>query len=118
MTACDKGIPAVADIPHVPTDDGRELVFNNPWEARAFALVVHLYQQGHFSWPEWAEQLSQDIRTSGAGDDDRGYYLLWLSAAEQLVARKALCRDTELSARKSALEVAQGGPAPDSHSPH
>lgn len=120
MSVCEKGIPAVTDIPRIPTDDAREIVFNNPWEAKAFALVVHLYQQDHFTWPEWAEQLSREIKAAGAGDDGSGYYLLWLAAAEKLVMDKALCRGAELTGRKSALEAAQGGPAPapGSHASH
>lgn len=118
MSTCAKGIPAVADIPRIPTDASAEIVFNNPWEAKAFALVVHLYQQGHFTWPEWAEQLSREIKAAGEGDDGSGYYLLWLAAAEKLVADKALCQTADLHGRKSALEAAQGGPAPGHHHPH
>ena len=106
-----KPIPAVRDIPRIPTGADDDIVFNNPWEAKAFALVVHLYQQGHFTWPEWAEQLGREIAAAGADDDGSNYYLLWLAAAEKLVADKALCPGSELSARKAALEAAQGGPA-------
>lgn len=107
--------PAVGDIPFIPTSADAELVFNHPWEAKAFALVVQLHQQGHYSWPEWAERLSREIAAAGAHDDGSGYYLLWLSAAEKLVAEKALCDGAELGARKQMLEAAQGGPAPINH---
>lgn len=107
-----KPIPAVHDIPRIPTGADDDIVFNNPWEAKAFALVVHLYQQGHFTWPEWAEQLGREIKAAGAEDDGSRYYLLWLAVAEKLVADKALCPRAELSERKAALEAAQGGPAP------
>lgn len=95
----------------LPGDDGGELVFNSPWEAKAFAIVLALFQQGHYSWTEWAQALGGEIRAAGAEDDGTGYYLLWLSAAEKLVASKALVDESELLARKVALEVAQGGPA-------
>ena len=36
-------------------------VFNEPWEAEAFALAVHLSEAGHFTWPEWVEVFSQEI---------------------------------------------------------
>ena len=107
-----KPIPAVRDIPRIPTGADDDIVFNNPWEAKAFALVVHLYQQGHFTWPEWAEQLGREITAAGAEDDGSNYYLLWLAAAEKLVADKALCAGPELNVRKAALEAEQGGPAP------
>ncbi len=27
-------------------------VFDEPWEARAFAIVVKLFEDGHYTWPE------------------------------------------------------------------
>ncbi|MGR8920968.1 MAG: nitrile hydratase accessory protein [Gammaproteobacteria bacterium] len=105
-------VPAVGEIPFAPTGDDNELVFKAPWEAKSFALVVQLHQQGHFSWSEWAETLGAEIRAAGATDDGSTYYHLWLSAAEKLLREKSLCRAAELSERKSALEAAQGGPAP------
>ena len=104
-------IPQARDIPSIPTNAEQEIVFNFPWEAKAFALVVHLHQQGHYSWVEWADTLSAEIKAAGAEDDGSRYYLLWLSAAEKLVAAKALASADEISARKLALETAQGGPA-------
>ena len=106
-----KSVPAVADIPRIPTDANQDIVFNQPWEAKAFALVVHLFQQGHYTWAEWTEQIGAEIKHSGSSDDGSGYYLLWLAAAEKLVAAKALCAHAELHAQKHKLEDAQGGPA-------
>jgi nitrile hydratase accessory protein len=99
-------IPAVKDIPHVPTHDD-EVVFNNPWEAKAFALVVHLCQQGHFTWTEWAERLGEEIKAAGADDDGSQYYLLWLTAAEKLTEAKSICSRSEFTHRKMALESEQ-----------
>lgn len=111
MTEPATHVPAAHEIPLLPTGDDEQPVFDNPWEAKAFALVVHLYQQGHFTWPEWAERLSAEIRAAGAADDGRGYYLLWLSAAEKLLAERALLDTETLVERKTRLEAEQGGPA-------
>lgn len=105
-------LPSLADIPHLPRDGDAEIVFSSPWEAKAFAIVLQLYQRGHFTWPEWAEHLGAEISAAGSSDDGSGYYLLWLSAAEKLLTGKALCAGTELARRKQALETSQGGPAP------
>ena len=105
-------LPAVHTLPRIPTDANQDIVFNYPWEAKAFALVVHLSQRGHYTWAEWTEQISAEINVNGADDDGSNYYLLWLAAAEKLVARKTLAQTAELEQRKSALEAAQGGPAP------
>jgi nitrile hydratase accessory protein len=108
------GVPGIDRIPGAPTNNTAELVFSSPWEARAFALVVALFQQGHFSWEEWTDSLSARIRAAGDADrEGRDYYLLWLAAAEELVARKGLCRTPEFLTRKAELEEAQGGPAAD-----
>lgn len=87
-------------------------VFHAPWEAKAFALVVALHRAGHFEWHEWTAQLGAEIAAAGRADDGSAYYLLWLAAAEKLVADKDLCAAAELAGRKQALTTAQGGPAP------
>ena len=104
-------IPPVDEIPLVPTDANDEIVFKTPWEAKAFALVIHLHQRGHFTWPEWTVQLGEEIATAGAEAPGSGYYLLWLAAAEKLVAAKAICGASDLADRKATLETDQGGPA-------
>jgi len=111
-TAGSAEIPDAHTLPRIPTGPDQAIVFANPWEAKAFALVVQLSRQGHFSWLEWTDQLSAEIAAAGHDDDGRGYYLLWLAAAEKLVAHKGLCDGTELIAYKDRLEAAQGGPAP------
>lgn len=63
--------------------------FREPWEAQAFAITLALHQRGLFSWLEWSEVLSTQIRTAqSAGDTDLGdtYYRHWLAALEVLVA--------------------------------
>ena len=104
-------IPPVDEIPLVPTNANDEIVFKTPWEAKAFALVIHLHQGGHFTWPEWTVQLGEEIATAGAEAPGSGYYLLWLAAAEKLVAAKAICGASDLADRKATLEADQGGPA-------
>ena len=41
-------------------------VFAEPWQAEAFALVVALHERGLFSWAEWAEALSREVKKPGA----------------------------------------------------
>jgi nitrile hydratase accessory protein len=75
-------------LPGLPMD-GESPVFNEPWEARAFAMTLALHERGVFTWPQWAEALSQEIdRAHAAGDADLGdtYYQHWLRALESLVS--------------------------------
>ena len=57
-----------------------EPVFNEPWEAQAFAMVVKLHEQGAFTWTEWAETLGAEIKSV-----ERPYYESWLAALEKIV---------------------------------
>ena len=80
--------------------DGGEPVFAEPWQAQAFATTVALHQRGLFSWPEWAEALSEQIAAAQAGGDtDLGdtYYRHWLSALEGLVSTKGASSPAELA---------------------
>ena len=73
-----------------------EPVFNEPWEAQAFAMAINLHQKGKFTWSEWAEALSVEIH----GDVQRDYYQHWLCALEKLVASKQLTSLEALTQRK------------------
>jgi nitrile hydratase accessory protein len=78
---------ALATLPGMPLDDNSP-VFKEPWEARAFAMVLALHDQGLFTWPQWAAALSREIsQAQAAGDSDLGdtYYQHWLLALESLV---------------------------------
>jgi nitrile hydratase accessory protein len=92
-------------LPGLPLDEEGGPVFQAPWQAQAFAMVVRLHEAGHFTWPEWAALLSEEIETAQkGGDPDLGdtYYLHWLSALERMVAEKGLSSADELSRRKDA----------------
>ena len=80
------------DLPALPRDKDAP-VFNEPWEAQAFALAVCLSEVGCFTWPEWVAMLSQEIKAAQErGDPGLGntYYQHWLNALERI------CTETEL----------------------
>lgn len=83
---------ALQALDSIPRHDN-EPVFNAPWEAEVFALCLSLYEQGLFTWKEWAEALSSSIaQAQKAGDPDLGdtYYLHWLKTLERIVVDKQL----------------------------
>jgi nitrile hydratase accessory protein len=99
---------SVPDLPALPRDEEGP-VFRAPWEAQAFAMAVRLHEKGHFTWREWAERLSAEIRAAqAAGDPDLGttYYRHWLAALEKIVAEKGLVGSEELARRKAEWEGA------------
>ena len=103
-----QNLPTAAELPAMPRDEDGP-VFAEPWQAQAFAMALSLHAQGHFTWPEWAERLSEVITAAQAdGDPDLGntYYLHWLRALETLVAEKGLLSADELHQRKEAWDHA------------
>jgi len=80
-------LQSVASIPR----KDNEPVFHEPWQAEVFAMTLTLYDSGLFTWPEWAEELSQEIsRANAAGEADLGdtYYHHWLCALESILIKK------------------------------
>jgi nitrile hydratase accessory protein len=84
-----------------PPDAARP-TFEEPWQAEAFALAVHLSAAGAFAWPDWAAALAAEIGAAGAGDDGQRYYEHWLAALERLALERGLVAPDALAARKSA----------------
>jgi nitrile hydratase accessory protein len=82
-----------------------EVTFSEPWQAQAFALVVHLHGKGAFTWQEWASALSDEIKHAamrGERDDGTHYYDHWLAALERLVRERGLAESAALAERKEA----------------
>ena len=78
-----------------------EPVFNEPWEAQAFAMVVKLHEGGAFTWNEWADILGAEIKSS-----DAPYYEHWLAALEKIVEAKGLISQMERLSRVDAWDHA------------
>jgi nitrile hydratase accessory protein len=104
----------VSGLPRLPRDaDGP--VFAAPWQAQAFALVVKLAEQGHFTWKEWAAALGDELKAAddrGEPDDGTHYYEHWLAALERLAVDKGLTNREAMRERKEAWAEAY------LHTPH
>ncbi len=84
-------------------------VFNEPWEAEAFALAVSLNERGVFTWAEWAQVLGDEIKKAqAAGDPDTGetYYHHWLATLERVLAEKGVTDPQQLARTRDAWERA------------
>jgi nitrile hydratase accessory protein len=81
-------------------------VFSEPWQAEAFALVVALHERDLFSWSEWAEVLSAEVKAPGAVRDGSDYYEHWLRALEKLLSAKGVARASEIDALSEAWQRA------------
>lgn len=79
-----------------------EPVFEEAWEAQAFAMATLLQQKGLVSAQEWTEALSREI----AASPDDSYYEQWLSALERVLADKGLLTVDEMAHRKHEWQEA------------
>lgn len=88
-----------------------ELVFDEPWESRAFGLAITASEAGAYEWEEFRQGLITEVAAWEAehGDDhveggDWRYYGRWLASLERLLAERGLVSQDELVGRMSKLE--------------
>lgn len=91
----------VADIRELPRRNG-ELVFDEPWESRAFGMAVALDEAGAIDFEAFRQRLIQEV----AEDDARPFYAAWLEALESLVVERTPTSSDELE-RRAASFLAQ-----------
>ena len=83
--------------------DRDEPIFNEAWEAQAFAMVVALHEAKLFSWSEWTAALSRETAAGPQpGDAGDSYYRHWLAALERMVVEKGATSRQMLGARRTA----------------
>ena len=89
-----------------------DMTFSEPWEAKAFAIIVKLAQAGHFAWAEWVETFSKEVAAATAVEQANGtpktYYEQWLDAAETLLVAKGFTSREQLLAKRFAIGSAGG----------
>jgi len=79
-------IPKEGDIP----------VFVEPWEARIFAMVVALHDQGRFEWKDFQSLLIAEITAHESAGAPQAYYQSWLNAAVTLFGQLGMTEETEI----------------------
>ena len=86
----------------VPRKNG-EIVFEAPWQSRAFGLAVGLAERGLFHWDEFRNRLIAEISAARADDPSASpatvYYRHWLAALEQLLRDKGVVSALDLDSR-------------------
>ncbi len=113
-------------------------VFEAAWQAHAFAIVMNLYHNGHYTWPDWDDYLGHEIQSpdhfadapseparaipkadranynqflAACEADGGNYYHYWLAGLEKMLDVKGLVGGQELAARIAAIaKVEADGP--------
>lgn len=90
-----------------PPRSNGELLFQNPWEGRAFGIAVALAKKGHYEWEDFRQELIASIaqwEASHCKDDPTwNYYQRWLLALERIAIATALLDEQELETRTSEI---------------
>ena len=100
MQQADRQVSAMAAQIALPRENG-ELVFQAPWEARAFGLAVALNQQDLYKWREFSAELAATIAVADQNNDPANYYTRWVASLEELIIAKGLLSREQLDARTS-----------------
>ncbi len=101
--AVDNRVSGMGGAETLPRRNG-ELVFEAPWESRAFGMAVGLSDAGVVEWPDFREALVSAIKESEQRKDGRSYYEQWLSALERVALEKGMVTEEGLQGRMRWLE--------------
>jgi nitrile hydratase accessory protein len=86
----------VADLEGLPRRNG-ELVFEAPWQGRAFGLAVAMNEQGAYEWEEFRRHLADEIGRAPECE----FYASWIGALERLLSDEGVLDRSELEGRKA-----------------
>jgi len=98
--------PLDPDGPAAPPRTNGELIFAEPWESRAFGLVVTLFEAGAFAWPQFQAALIARIyawEKRPGRDAAYSYYDHWLGALEDVLVHQGTLSTDEVTARARTL---------------
>lgn len=98
MSDVDLEVAAMTDEAALPRKNG-ELVFEAPWEGRAFGLGVALCERGHYPWRDFQASLIDAVAVGTPGERERRYYEHWLAALEKLLVGRGVLDPAEIERR-------------------
>ena len=91
----------------LPPMDNSEIVFEAPWQSRAFCMARAMCEKGLFDWDELRESLIMEIEKAdlvmSQPDEEYHYFDHFLAAMVSLMNEKGYCLAPELRGREAVL---------------
>ncbi len=100
------------DGPAAPPRANGEIVFAEPWQSRAFGLVMALSDSGAIEWEDFRTKLIREIsqwEASNSPGDCFNYYACWLAALEAVCVDRSLVPEASLGERQDELLARPAG---------
>jgi nitrile hydratase accessory protein len=98
MSAIDRSVSGMGG-PAAPPRRNGELVFEAPWQGRAFGIGVALCQGGLYAWEAFQGRLIATVAETDASGEPALYYEQWMAALETLLVEKGVLSRAEIEAR-------------------
>ena len=104
----DRRLTAMTGAAAPPRKNG-ELVFEAPWQGRAFGMALGVVERLGLEWEVFQQRLISAI----AAQPDAPYYDCWVAALEQLILDYGVVSTAEMRAaqgKESSLSLPRKGP--------
>lgn len=108
----------MTEFESVPLDlasNGKDPSFDEPWQARAFALLAAFHAREPFAWSEWSAIFAARRTADETLAGDPGYYHSWVAALEKLLEEGGWVSQSDLEA--AVIETRASWPHP-AHAAH
>jgi nitrile hydratase accessory protein len=102
----DRVVADMSGAEAMPRKNG-ELVFEAPWQGRAFGMAVALSEGQVYDWDEFRSELIARIADADSRGDPSGYYERWVMAFEALLKEKRLINEAEIEERAFQFEFGE-----------
>ena len=106
LDAVERVVADMQGATAVPRKNG-DLVFEAPWEGRAFGMAVALHEGELYAWDAFRERLIAELAAAETRGDGAGYYEQWLASFEALLAARGIVTREELDERTYECEFGE-----------
>jgi nitrile hydratase accessory protein len=113
LNAIDRHRDVIAQVrATIPGISSGAKLFQTPWQARVFALIVALVKEGHFFWTEFQSRLAVAIAEMEKGAENLDphlvegrYFECWLRAVEETLEHQGFITKAEIGHTIDDLRV-------------